>query len=660
MEQFHDTPIFENTLGTPSLQKNVKTLLVCKFDSTVKTTLAYHRINSGKLLPRLLACEHVPDDVKIKLCKLSGAKCSVEWMKEFSLKRKVAESSGDVALEVGEAAVEESQDPSAGKRRQRQQLLDGRTVDKISKAEAMAINFFLYTFFLACRIPFFIVDNYFFRQFIGALRPAYLEVMPHRTALGTTGVDEVYEETLATTAAHLDRVPGRRTLSLDGKTDIRGRGTVNVCEGKQAITAYVTTRYVGAREHTCQMHANLAQEYLGDGREFVAVVADNTGNMRKMFNILRILYPFIFFLGCAIHVLDLLVEDIAKLDEMAEIVADWHFVTSFLKRHSLLYEAFLKRQSKARHARGRLGDGPVTLKLFPLTRFAYCYLMIHGGLRSWALLRDVPDYSEYAVVKAKALKTRRNNRDEAADFEKFEDLVGHQRTKKKGEAACSLLMPITKILHYLEGDSVCGSHLLPLYTLWNTFIHNLPLSFTTQLRRSTIAEVQECTKHRWLGGPSKVGLRHDFHCLVFSLDPYVRAAVVAVCGMDELARMDRTFTEDNVHAALKNYNGGKVDSKLSRLISEFSKYKSRTGIYKSKLSAVDLVVKMQIPEKILPLLSDEDKSTKLLTMLAVLQRLHMIGGPVTFFNSLDAVSADSVEFAHIYVSGRGAGPFPCM
>ena len=61
------------------------------------------------------------------------------------------------------------------------------------------------------------------------------------------------------------------------------------------------------------------QSYIVNAALYIAVVADNTGNNVTMAEKLALVEALkhLFFLGCFIHVMDLLVEDIAKLKPFA-------------------------------------------------------------------------------------------------------------------------------------------------------------------------------------------------------------------------------------------------------------------------------------------------------------------------------------------------------
>ncbi len=57
LDQFQDTAEYVVTLDPKkSYAKNVRTLLVCKFDQQLKTNVAFRKINSGKLLNKLIDC----------------------------------------------------------------------------------------------------------------------------------------------------------------------------------------------------------------------------------------------------------------------------------------------------------------------------------------------------------------------------------------------------------------------------------------------------------------------------------------------------------------------------------------------------------------------------------------------------------------------------
>ena len=235
-------------------------------------------------------------------------------------------------------------------------------------AQAATITWYLAVFFFMCAIPFNVVDNYWFRLFVKSLRPSYWKVMPTRNCLATTHLEHIYTDALEVTEAALEKHRGKRTLTLDGHKDGKSRKILTVCICKLFISTFCSCVYMSTRRSTGEHLASIAADYLGDGRTFFAVVADNVAPHLTMFEILGRTYTWLFFMGCFIHVLDLLIEDIAKLPPIASLGRDAHFIVAFVKKHALIYEQFLLLQKQGSIAR--------SLVLYPLTRFAYLYLMV--------------------------------------------------------------------------------------------------------------------------------------------------------------------------------------------------------------------------------------------------------------------------------------------
>jgi hypothetical protein len=165
---------------------------------------------------------------------------------------------------------------------------------------------------------------------------------------------------------------------------------------------------------TAHNAANICKLYLGDGKTFSAVTADNTGNMKTMFAELSKSFPWLLMLGCCIHILDLLIEDIAKIAEIAKAAADVHFVVAFAKRYPLIHEWLLEQQKKLKIP---------ALRLFPTTRFAYVYLMAHRETRNAALLSSVVDTTVHKQVKLAMARRGRHGKSKLKEFERFEELT---------------------------------------------------------------------------------------------------------------------------------------------------------------------------------------------------------------------------------------------
>ena len=84
--------------------------------------------------------------------------------------------------------------------------------------------------------------------------------------------------------------------------------------------------------------------------------------------------------------------------------------------------------------------------------------MVRSVVKNWSTLRDLPDSAEFAAVK-KTMKKPQS----LANFNRFEQLLGSNSTKKDCDAVLDALMPMSNMPHYEEGDGVPGSHILSLH-----------------------------------------------------------------------------------------------------------------------------------------------------------------------------------------------------
>ena len=150
---------------------------------------------------------------------------------------------------------------------------------------------------------------------------------------------------------------------------------------KCGISAFEDARHMGTERSTGENLARLVQPLISPHKT-IAVVADNTGNntgsQTGLFAILNYHYPWLICLGCCVHVLDLLIEDLAKLPKVASTGADAHFLVTFTKKHGILFEEFMVAQTKT--------SCRLELVLFPATRFAYIYLMCQRVAANMAAL----------------------------------------------------------------------------------------------------------------------------------------------------------------------------------------------------------------------------------------------------------------------------------
>ena len=213
------------------------------------------------------------------------------------------------------------------------------------------------------------------------------------------------------------------------------------------------------------------------------------------------------------------------------------------------------------------------IKTFPDTRFAYAFFIIYAPLVNWSVLQSLVDSAEYKLLKTSAKPNRR------ALLRKFENIVGDPSKKASGVAAVAVMRPISAGLHYLEGDDVETSHVLPVYALLHQCSQSPGDDVTEVFSPETIAAVTGLFKERWNGTGRKVGIRNHLHCLAFKLDIHLRFMIVHAFknGTELLAAIDGSFGLDAVMGAIKTYSR-KNESVEALLLAEYEAFTAKTGV----------------------------------------------------------------------------------
>ena len=405
---------------------------------------------------------------------------------------------------------------------------------------------------LMCHLPFSFVNNYYFRQFLRGLRPAFEKLLGGRhikDKMAGPLLDEVHEEALQIAEEALTSQPGLTTLGIDGHKDGRGRSLQTITKAKLGVSTFAGCEYMLTDRATGERLARIVKSYiLHKPYQYGAVVADNTGNNTAMFNELAKVgtLSHIFFLGCVVHVLDLLVEDVATLTPFATLAKDAHFVISFVKSHSIINEEFLEAKAKL----GIKSD----LHLYPSTRFAYLYLMLQSLHKTIAAVRVLIDSPIYKMAREEKRKRGGEEGRKATEkFNTFELTVEARSFKLKLDIGANVLMPLSLALHYLEGDSIPMSHIYPTFQAVYDYVQTLADEFSNHklLTVEDCERMVELVKERWLGAGRKVGLKTNAHLLAFVLDPYAQAAVTTPSEPSTL--LFNATTLDGARTALRHH-----------------------------------------------------------------------------------------------------------
>ena len=353
-------------------------------------------------------------------------------------------------------------------------------------------------------------------------------------------LDEIFGDTEAKINRALDESLGYWTLSLDGFTDVRGRCVLNVVVLAAAFSSFYLCKYYKTKRHTGKEACNTAEDCmnsLGLGR-FAGVITDNTESMVVMRNLLRVIFPLLIMVKCCAHVLDLLCESLAKIDGIAQTLADAKALVAFAKgMNCQLFELYLELHAVD-------PSKPVTLRFFPDTRFAYAPLMIESVVANKFVLMKLIDHQKFRrEARAFATPAQRKKMDAAVA------LIQDSSLWTRLNASLLVLSPVASVLKYLSGDDVPISHVYVCYQAlmdeWKQ-MSEVDIDFT--LGDGTYDAVKAALDLRWTGDRSTrhVGL-YDFELLAaFELDPTLRFhdAFKHLCTVDSVAAVNKYFDRE--------------------------------------------------------------------------------------------------------------------
>ncbi|KAK3239964.1 hypothetical protein CYMTET_50144 [Cymbomonas tetramitiformis] len=157
----------------------------------------------------------------------------------------------------------------------------------------------------------------------------------------------------------MEALPGYSTINLDGMKDVvSNTNTVNVTSTKGGLSKYLTTYMPGQRKEDAAFYAQCTKKALESDAPFVGeeptvlekntfvrktyagICADNVVYMRNSQRLVLAAYGFLFAIGCITHILDLLCEDIAKVSEIGDLLANALKLIKFVRSHPRIRGGF--------------------------------------------------------------------------------------------------------------------------------------------------------------------------------------------------------------------------------------------------------------------------------------------------------------------------------
>ena len=214
--------------------------------------------------------------------------------------------------------------------------------DSMTRADMEKGNKLFVRMVASANLPFNIVENKEFIDFIHFLRPAFQ--IPKRHAIVDNLMPELYNEIHTEVMKHVEKA---NTLSLvtDGWSNIRG----------DSIVGYVVTtpqplfwkcHNITNEIHTGEFIASKLEEIISElnPQKVTAVVSDNAANMKSACAILCKKYPWIISFGCLSHIGNLICKDACDVEPLKSTLSSCKDVVKFFKDHYIAKSVHEKNQ----------------------------------------------------------------------------------------------------------------------------------------------------------------------------------------------------------------------------------------------------------------------------------------------------------------------------
>ncbi|KAF2884886.1 hypothetical protein ILUMI_21305 [Ignelater luminosus] len=228
-------------------------------------------------------------------------------------------------------------------------------------------------------------------------------------------------------------------IQCDGWSNIRNASIINFIVTTPQPVFYKTVSTEEHR-HTGQYVAEQIEAVFTDIgiNKVIACCTDNAANMKKTWDLLREKYTDkpISFYGCAAHTLNLLVNDITKLNTTDILINSAKAIIKVIKSKSVLTSAFFNLQ------RGKQEPRKCVFKLPVATRWASTVLSFESLLKNKNILKALAINDEYQDLIEKRNKT---------------NILDDDIFWKRIESFLKILQPLKKWITVLESDEYLSS-----------------------------------------------------------------------------------------------------------------------------------------------------------------------------------------------------------
>lgn len=187
-------------------------------------------------------------------------------------------------------------------------------INKNISQDKSKLDISLAKFFYGCNIPFDVVENSYFKNFVKSLCPSYYP--PTKAALSSILLDKVKKEIQT---SNKEYIGNSSTLSIDSWSDDskKIKNVVTMLHSIGTENIFLKCQEFPALEVADEVLADICKKSISDAKsqykcEIYAIVSDNAANIRKYL-------PDLWHIPCSSHVAHLLVKDIINTEVLDQV-----------------------------------------------------------------------------------------------------------------------------------------------------------------------------------------------------------------------------------------------------------------------------------------------------------------------------------------------------
>jgi hypothetical protein len=176
-------------------------------------------------------------------------------------------------------------------------------------------------FIFSANLPFNVVENKEFQEFVTSMRPAYK--LPSHETVGGKVLDRIYDdiEEIVKQELHQKHV----TIMQDGWSDMHRSPVIAHSLSNGSNNYFIKAHSTGSSAKTAVFCAQLLEAEIDSveekyGCKIVAVVTDNCNTMESMKRIIKAKYPELIVYGCNSHLLNLVGKSLTPENMKSKVV----------------------------------------------------------------------------------------------------------------------------------------------------------------------------------------------------------------------------------------------------------------------------------------------------------------------------------------------------